>query len=155
MSTYNYLPTNVFQLKIPDLPNVSFYAQEVNLPSIGVPATEVPFPGTNNKISGNTVEFSPLTVTFIVDEEMANYEEVWKWVEGQRLNSANSEKYANYQVDASLHVMTANSTTNRIFTFEGLFPTRLEELQFRTTEATTTFLTCTAQFEFTNMKIVR
>lgn len=148
---YNYLPENAFVLNIDVIPNVSFYCQEVSIPQITTDSIDIPFYGTNHKVQNNSTDFGVLDVTFILDEGMLAYEELFRWVVAQNPNSSNplNDKYIGLVSEATVHITTANSTANRTFQFTGLFPVSVGTLNFRTTMTDVQYLTCTASFAYT------
>jgi hypothetical protein len=74
--------TGNFQFNLVKFPEISFMLQSVELPSIQLGTTmmntsvhDVPFPG-------ETLSYSDLNCTFIVDENMANYMAIHEWMMG-------------------------------------------------------------------------
>lgn len=81
-SALNDLTPDKFLLRIDVLPNANFRVKSAPIPGI---STTPPQIGTGRrqrfKPTGNNVEFSPLNINFVVDEDLDNWLEAFKWVE--------------------------------------------------------------------------
>jgi hypothetical protein len=73
----NYLRNNSFKFTINKIPNVNFYIQEVNIPSVTVDFTETKSMfGLSDYQTGGRITYGSLNLRFIVDEDMTNYIEI-------------------------------------------------------------------------------
>ena len=78
----DYASPTQFKFNIIKLPKVEYYCTAVNIPgvslnnaSLSTPLKEVPLPGT-------TLTYEPLVITFLVDENLENYQEIHGWLRG-------------------------------------------------------------------------
>jgi hypothetical protein len=73
-ATQNYLSPQrfAFQIDTPELIELSYECQTVNIPTITVPQVDVPFRQFNTKFSGSSIEFDNFEARFIIDENMEN-----------------------------------------------------------------------------------
>ena len=90
ISNRNYLSPVGFKLVLEKFRGVDFFCQRVNLPDVTMPFTEVPtrfrqFP----IVAGGGVTYGDLTVSFIVDEELINWKEIYNWIR----TNGNSEEH--------------------------------------------------------------
>lgn len=142
----NFLSPNGFDLVIERLPNVSFFTQTVILPSVMLSIQEQLTPLSKMLIPGEQIDFSPLTIQFMVDSNMNNYHEVFKWIRGlgfpenhdqyksenNRGFDSSSDLQNNYS-DAKLLVYGPTGNTIRTFNFIDCFPISLDGVSFTTT----------------------
>jgi hypothetical protein len=105
------------------------------------------------------VTYSPLTITFRVNEDMADYLEIHNWMKG--LGSPNSfEEYAALKLsdaglysDATLVINNSRSLGNLSATFYDMFPIDISDLQFTTMDTDVNYLECTVDFRFLKYEI--
>ena len=64
----NPLSPNGYMFSIEKLPSLSFFCQEVNLPSLNLPEATQLNPFTKIPIAGDQLEFGQLTIQFLVDD---------------------------------------------------------------------------------------
>ena len=170
----SYLAPTQFELLIKKLPNTKYFSTGVNVPSVSVAEVQQPTNlGRNVLIPGDKINFGEITVTFIVDENMENWTELYQWM-SQITSSTDPEKYrslvganrrANEPYDGSgdydavysdmtIVVTTAANNPNRYIRIQDAFPTSLGEITMDTTVAGgLTYVTCTASFQFTSFEI--
>ena len=84
MTTINksILNKNNFRLLIDKIPTVEYYVKTVNIP--GLQFSEVAQPagiGLDAFFPGDKVAFDTLDVTFLVDEDLENFKEVYDWMD--------------------------------------------------------------------------
>ena len=72
----NPLSPNGYMFSIEKLPSLSYFCQEVNLPSLNLPEATQLNPFTKIPIAGDQLEFGQLTIQFLVDDVMGNYKAI-------------------------------------------------------------------------------
>ena len=80
----NYLQPAGFRVIIDreNYPNLEYFAQSVNHPDVSVTGTVLPFRRIENvNMPGDTISFSELSISFILDENMKAYTELYEWME--------------------------------------------------------------------------
>jgi hypothetical protein len=93
-------------------------------------------------------------LTFIVDENLKNYKEIFDWMTAEQFNDSHEVRNeAGLYTDGTLTTLTNASNPNVVFRFAGMFPISLGELQFDTTNTTSTVL-CTVTFRYSYFKYV-
>ena len=170
----SYLAPTQFELLVKKLPNTKYFATGVNIPSVSVGETLQPTRlGANVKLPGDKIQFGEITITFIVDENMENWTELYNWMEGITA-STDTEKYrllvgANKREgeeqdgsgdfdqlhsDMTIVVTTAANNPNRYVRIQDAYPSSLGEIAMDTTVAGgLSYVTCTASFQFTSFEI--
>ena len=89
----SYLAPTQFELLIKKLPNTKYFSTGVNVPSISVAEVQQPTRyGANVKVPGDKISYGEITVTFIVDENMENWTELYTWM-SQITSSTDPDKY--------------------------------------------------------------
>ena len=163
-SNINPLQNNGFLFAVQKLPEITFFCQTVTLPELSLPATSTTTPLVNIPFPGDKLDFSQLSVTFLIDSEMKNYIAVHDWLVGlgfpknhnqyanfikNRTNTLNSSPALAAVSDATLNILGSSSNTVQSIQFIGAFPTNLQYLQLETTNQDTKYLTASATFAYT------
>jgi hypothetical protein len=150
----SFLSNNKYELIFDRLPNTTFFLQSINLPSITLNsvATQTPFVQVNTP--GNILTFEQLSVTYIVDENMQSWRDIYSWITTMG-NPTSKNKLGNLTTalgrsnsvvsDAVLIVKSNSNNVNLKFSFKNVFPIELGSLQFTSTESQE-FLTSSAVF---------
>lgn len=167
-SNINFLSQNGFRFAVKRLPGVNYFCQGVTLPAISMNAIESPTPFAFVPRPGDRLTYEPLSIRFKVDEDLANYFEIQKWLEGlghpddlgqTRELSKNINNnliagtrpvgyYSTFVSDASLSILTSAKNVNKNIFFYDLFPVALTELTFESTVTTIEYLEATATFRY-------
>lgn len=150
---YNLLKTNSYQFSINRIPETIFRITSVNLPEISVPAPSAPSGASTQYFPGSVTEFSQLNLTFLVDENLKNYEEIYRWITQQRYGigpefTAKNVTETSLTSDATLLTLTNSNNPNRVIKFFDLFPTSLGQLNFSTQQPDPIPVECSAQFYY-------
>lgn len=158
----SFLPNNKYSFVINRLPNFTYFVQSVNMPSITLNpvVTNSPFVAINKP--SNTLVFEQLQVTYVVDEDMASWFEIYDWVKAVG-NPESTDKIGNLTTelgyrnsivsDATLFIKTNSNNDNIKVTFKDMFPIELtgfplnsaEGQDFQTTSVTFSYNYYTAE----------
>lgn len=76
----DYLSPNGFRFMIQSLPRVTYFCQSANIPSMNLGFAVQPTPLVNIPKPGEKIDFGDLTIKFLIQEDMANYIELYNWV---------------------------------------------------------------------------
>lgn len=154
-SELDYLKPNGFKFQIHNLPNVSFFCQSANIPEISIGSPTVSTPLQDYVEPGEKLTYGELMIRFLIQENMANYNELHNWLVGlgspqdsdQYKNYADSQRYrfpninANVarnlgiKSDASLFVLDSNNNPAAEIHFKDAFPVTLSGLEFDLTDS--------------------
>jgi hypothetical protein len=166
MKNTNFLQDSSFQLVIPRFSNVQFHGQGVNIPSVKLNATKAATPYVDMPLAGDKMEFGTFECTFIVDEQLLNYEEIFNWIQSISFATSN-EDFTNYpgkgpakiqslgEQDITLTILNSKNNPVVDFVFHDAIPTGLSGPTLMTTSNDLNYLYCTATFEYTYFKMVR
>jgi hypothetical protein len=81
-SKLDYASPTQFKFNIVKLPKVEYFCTAVNLPGVSIGTTEQSTPLRNVPLPGEKLTFEDLTMTFMVDENLINYQEIHGWLIG-------------------------------------------------------------------------
>jgi len=131
----NYILNTGFYFGIQRLPTVQYFCQEVNLPGLNFGEIRQPTRFIDVKHPASMLNFEQLDVSFIVDEDLANWREVYDWMRSI-VNIENTNEYvspADQYSDATLILLNSAMRENVRIKFKNCFPTNLTGLRFITT----------------------
>jgi hypothetical protein len=165
----NYLSPINFRLVIEKLPDCSFFAQSVILPSMEADFIEQFNPVHDIPLPGDKLTFGNLTLDLLCDEDMKNYKELYRWVKGlyhidslddyaslhqseslRLFGRYNPRVHGSMFSDASLEILTNNSTPNNVVRFVDMFPISMSALPFTTSATDVHYLTARIVFKFSS-----
>ena len=164
-SNKNFLSPLGFKFFIKKTPNINWFVQAVNLPTIALPDTTIFTPFINIPVPGDRVQFSNLEVTFRVDEDMQNYMEIYDWLisagfpetfdqyKGPGPGSTNKFNQKDIISDATLLVHDSKMNPKIEVTFKDMFPISLTELKFDTTMSDVNYIQSTVTFKYTRFTV--
>ena len=155
--TNNYLATNFFKLEIDSFPTVTYFCQSVNLPSLTASVVEVPVAGFGLPIKSPVGRYSyeNMSASFLVDENMENWLEVYNWMSEMRAFDTDcaTKPYDSLFSNATLQIMDGSYTPIKTVTLEEIFPVGISGVQFSTVVVDTEPVIATATFAFTKYTI--
>ena len=128
--------------------NVQFFCTNAELPSVGQTETTADYRNTIAFFPGETLSFDTFNLTFIVDEEMKNYIEMFNWI---RTNHTAKPLFK----DITMSILSNKNTTNKQVMFHDAFPVALGSLQFTTQDTALDAVTCDVTFRFNKFEFVK
>jgi hypothetical protein len=140
--------------------NLQFFCTTATVPSLTQSEVLQGYKNKNAYFPGDTIEYSTLEVTFIVDEELKNYIEMYNWLKTDAGYNTENTKTGptTHQVkfkDITLSILTSKNTINKQVKFSDAFPTSLGELQFTTQDTAVEYITCTVSFRYNRFEFIR
>jgi hypothetical protein len=153
----SFLSNNKFDFVLKRIPNFTFLVQGVNLPGLTLQSSSINTPFSAVSIPGNQITFGSLSLTFMVDEDMQAWYELYDWII-QLGNPKGYNKIGNLTrepgfinsttSDAILYVKTNSNNPNFKFNFIDVYPTELGEMNFTSSDNGQEFITSTATFNY-------
>jgi hypothetical protein len=153
----SFLSNNKFDFVLRRIPNFTYFVQAVNLPSLSLQSTTVNTPFSALSVPGNQISFGTLSLTFIVDEDMQSWYELYSWIfklgnpKGFDKRGGLKDKdnlIDSVTSDATLFIKTNANNPNFKIEFYGAYPTELGDMQFSSVD-NQEFITSTATFNYT------
>ena len=142
----NYLTGVQFKFELVGYPEVGFFIQTCNLPGLSTQAAQMPFPrqpGIQKNLG--VIEFEMLSIQFLVDEYLKNYQSIWNWMmdkDGQNTS-------------AVLTLLSSHMNPFMEIRFNGCFPIGLSELLFDSTTAEPDYKVANLTMSYKNYTIQR
>lgn len=170
-SKQDYADPTKFKFSIVKLPKVEYFCTQVNLPGINIADNySQPTPFRDIPLPGEKLRYEPLSVTFLVDENLENYQEIHGWLRGlgfpggheefKTLLAGGSDRFPTSKdkgkspnqggifSDATLNILTSKNNPVTEVRFNDCFPISLSSLQYNQQATDTDYLTATVTFEY-------
>jgi hypothetical protein len=152
----NTLQNTRFRMLIRRLPNTTYFLQSANLPGLDISAVRQHTVFNTVFRPGGEVSHNPVTVNFIVDEDISNWKEIRNWI----LECSNYKDFTEYRPPAehfsdeiTLTILTNTHNITHKAVFSNAFPIALSDLNFTTIASGDEILTASMQFKFTSYDI--
>lgn len=159
----NYLQPTGFKVVIDreNYPNLEFFAQSVDHPDVSIGLPNVPFRRIENvAMPGDTIAYSPLNISFILDEEIKSYIELYDWLEklvneefiGEGPRSSRTSPNMPSQADVSVSILSSHNNQSKRILYKGCTPTSLSGLRLAANVQSLEYLTFDVSFAFTGFE---
>jgi hypothetical protein len=130
----NYLFPNYFKFNLFRLPKMIYFVQKANLPQFGTDGNLIqPNRFVNAKHPNTKATFGDITLSFLVDEDMANYRELYNWMRTIYLIKHHKEfdsDIKNHFSDGSLHILNSAMLPKQEIRFHNMLPIQISGLDF-------------------------
>ena len=81
-TSLDYASPTQFKFQITKLPKVEYFCTSVNLPAVSISEVKQPTPFVDVPLPGTTLSYETLNMTFLVDENLENFQEIHGWLVG-------------------------------------------------------------------------
>ena len=81
-TVFDYATSTQWRLAFNRVPKTTWFCTTANIPGVTLGEAQYPTPMSDMFIAGDKLTFDTLNITFIVDEELQNYRELWEWLTG-------------------------------------------------------------------------
>ena len=157
----NFLSPIGFKFSLAKFPKISYFCQTANIPSMNLSIQQQSTPFRSLPLEG-FIEYDPLTLSFLVDENLENYLILHNWIRAlgtpddtlerrsyklkmqQEFGKDNNDLYA----DGTLMVLNSNFNHNFDVVFEDMIPIGLNALEFNTTVDGTEYAMAQVSFRY-------
>lgn len=152
----NYVHSNKFSFYFPTLSFTRFFVQSVNVPDVSTQEVFVPTQFNPTYRHGDQLNFDPLAITVLVDEDLRVWEESFNWLRALTSPTKYSEYIKNGgfkslstpYADAVLIINTNSNIPNLKFTFKDCHPTSLTGLSFSSASSPETTMSATITYRY-------
>lgn len=155
MLELNNLSSSSYKMVMSRTPTLEYRVQQVTLPGVALGTADVPTPFTKIPLAGN-IEYDELQVTFKVGENLTDWLEVYRWMEGlgqpKQLGSF-PPRYDDAVTDINITVLNNSSNGILDFKFVDAYPIRLSGIPFDIAVADVRYLTATAVFRYLRYEV--
>lgn len=144
------LPTS-FKLEFPLFPEINYFITESELPGMTMNGVDTPFRNHATNMPSNRIEYDPLTLQVIIDEDYKNYEAIHVWMH----KITKTEPVYDQLQAATLSIL--NSNKNKIIgvKFYGMYPTMIGTIPLQTGVTDDTPLVCSMTFRYQFFDFIR
>ena len=169
----NGLYGNHFRFVLEALPDLTFFAQTITVPSITVPTVQRPNPFTKIQEVGDHLEYGGFTVSYLIDASFKAYSSLYWWIKGYGFPHSYDEVKAFREARAKRvgmprpQVKDLEKTRATLFILQpyteaivaeiqymDVFPTALGDLEFSATDNDAPILKTTVTFACTAFELV-
>lgn len=157
----NFLSPLNFRLVLQKAPLLNFFLQSASIPGLSFAGNvTMPTPLLDIPVPGERLVYMPLTVSFMVDEDMTNYMEIYNWMIS--LAAKDLQPFAQYQAETSIQydvnsrdrsdiklmILTSSKNPNIEVNFTDAFPIQLGDLNFSTTSTGVNYIESSVTFHY-------
>jgi hypothetical protein len=161
----NFLSPLNFTFVLKRSPNLNFFVQKINLPSISLDSVNQNSPLLPIPFAAGQISFESLQVSFKVDEDLQNYLEIHNWIRALGFPESNEqykalssrEKATGEWVKSDITIIISNGLKqpNYDITFYEAFPISISSLDFETTDNDVDYITATTTFKYAYYTITK
>jgi hypothetical protein len=158
---FDYAQNSQFKVTLGIFPLTEYYTTAVNVPGVGLGIAPMPTPFIERPTVGDTMTFEDFTMTFMVDEGLKNYQEIFEWMVNIGFPKSHGQFKAKARVDelkrggemdlySEITLMILTSKNNPILqcNIHDAFPNALSGLIYTTQDVDTTYLTADVTFSY-------
>ena len=173
----DYATGTQWRLAFNRLPKTTWFCTAANVPGITLGEAQYATPMSEITLSGDKLTFETLNITFLVDEELQNYRELWDWLIGlgapikhsqwsdvltqgdsgsikqstapdSGIRDQATSSEANLYSDGTLIVYNSKNIPKVNVKFKGLFPISLSALDYTQEATDVEYFKATASFRY-------
>jgi len=164
----NLLQGSKFKLNFDRLPDVSFFCTEVSIPGLSLTENMRATPFIDFTVAGDKISYTPLEITFLLNENLSPWKEVHDWMRGlgfptkfdeyKNLTALQAAKmYGGLAIsgsespqysDGRLTVYTNKNNPIITISFKDLYPVQISPISFGSKMTAEDVITGTARFAF-------
>ena len=158
---FDYTQLSQFRVLLSNFPIAEYFCTAANIPGITLERIDRPTPLTVVPQVGTTITFEDFTMTFLVDESLKNYREMYEWMINIGFPKSHSQYRAKSRVDGSIQagerelysdismfILTNKNNPTVRLDMRDAFPTTLSGLDYSTSETDTVYITATVTFAY-------
>ncbi len=173
---FDYSQSNQFKIFFPIFPTTEWFVVRANIPSVQLGQGDQFTPFVQIAVVGDHITYGDFSVTFIVDENLKNYMEMYNWVKnigfpfshdqfntlprpdyqdksGGTNYDAESDTYSkandrDLYTDIVLQIMTSKNNLVAQCEIYEAFPTTIGAIEYSQQETDMTYATCEVGFAY-------
>lgn len=151
----NYLQPNGFKVTISreNYAAAQYFAQSISHPNVDAQAAETPYKRVNVPMLPDKLDYGTLTIDFLMNEDMQNYDEIYKWLERmvEEEHNMGSLRFAKNSTvggpsnndtspitsynDIIIDILTSQNNINKSLKYINAFPVSLGNIELNATSA--------------------
>ena len=175
-TVFDYATGTQWRIAFNRIPKTTWFCTAANVPGITLGEAQYATPMSDMFVTGDKLTFETLNITFIVDEELQNYRELWDWLVGMGspvnhsqwettlakgdgavrqfgTNDADPRTKSTYEEsnlysDATLIVYSSKNQPKVEVKFKNMFPTSLSSLEYSQDATDVEYFKASATFRY-------
>ena len=148
----NLLQPTKYVLTFSKLGAAQYFCQQVNLPGVTLGEVVIPTPFLDMYSPGTKLTYNPLDVTFLVDEELEGWKQMYNWFTEIADPDGFEPGKESHLSDAMLTVLNAHNNPVLRINFKNCFPLTMSDLAFDTTSSAEQHISCSTTFRYESYK---
>lgn len=133
MAYHDLFKTGNFKIQLKDQINLEFFVQEATIPGITVGTIDAGYMSMRDKRPGDSLDFNPLTLTLLCDEDLQAYKDVYEYILHLTHNPKTNEIFVEPEVfDAYLFLTTNKNNVAHKLHFYHMWIETISDLQLQT-----------------------
>ena len=157
----NYFTPLEFLVTIKRLPNIEFYTQRATIPGISASPVQLGTPFNKIYETPDELTYNNFDFSFIIDENMNNFLEVFNWMTGLT-SPKDFSQFKNLKEsrdglisDVTIVVLNSSKNSSIKIEFKNCFPISLSEVVLDTTQSDIIYPEATVTFQYDYYEISR
>jgi len=138
--------------------NAQYFVQTAALPDVSTAGAPLMYKQRNITTMPDKLEYAPLEVAFLVDEDMINYKEIHDWIVGLITEPDKKIGRTTYNErktrDLTLQILTSHNNVGTQIQFVDAYPISISSLPFTTNATDVEYLTAITSFNYSYYKFV-
>lgn len=160
----NFLSPLGYKFTLARAPALVYNVQNVRFPGVQMSNGESPTPFVPIPLTGK-LTYSPLDLTFRVNEDMTDYLEIYNWMETlaspvsfdayKTLRNSTLGSTQALVSDLNLQIMNSSMNSNIMITFYDAFPVSIGDIEFNSTDTSVNYIECSVEFKYLRYDITK
>ena len=149
-TNFNYLSPKGFKLSIDttQFANVEYFMTSFTLPAVSMGSIEVNYRSAKGALPGDKIDYAEISARFLVDENMANYIEVFNWMHSNITSATIAQE------DMILSILDSHNRVSQQFRFLNAFPISLAALDFNAQNQDVEYMQSDISFKYDRFELV-
>ena len=175
-TVFDYATGTQWRLAFNRIPKTTWFCTAANVPGITLGEAQYPTPMSDMFVTGDKLTFETLNITFLGDEELQNYRELWDWIVGigspvkhsqwstvlakgdgaiKQFGTGDADprtkttyEESNLYSDSTLIVYNSKNIAKVDIKFKNMFPTSLSSLEYSQDSTDVEYFKASATFRY-------
>ena len=162
MSAMQGLPDNIsllspigFKFALSNFPEVTYFCQSANIPGVSIGYTEQGTPLKAVYFPGDEVTYEELTIRFVVDENLKNWQSIYDWIvtlgaptKDRAEQLSKMKEKGEETIQGVLTVLTSNMNPQMNVHFHDIFPLSISGILFDSGLTDVDYITADVTFRY-------
>ena len=170
-SNRNFLSVVGFKFLLERCPKVDFFCNQANIPDVTLGVAQQATYLKNIPVPGDKLQYGVLNLSFMVDEDMENYLQIYQWITSlgfpesldQYQELRREDRFSpiidaqdplNERSDATLMIINSDYNPSVRIKFKDMFPVSLSGIPFNATNEQQQYYTAQATFQYTIFDVI-